>query len=76
MSEDIVARLRAADEWMLVGLEGLAFHSDAPFVAADEIERLRQTIKSIMDASMFPEDQFQRSVHDLCNRSLNGGGDE
>lgn len=41
MSDDIVARLRAADEWMLVGLEGLAFHNDAPFDAADEIERLR-----------------------------------
>ncbi len=41
MSDDIVSRLRAADEWMRVGLEGVAFHDDAPFDAADEIERLR-----------------------------------
>lgn len=50
MSDDIVAQLRAADEWMLVGLEGLAFSSNAPFEAADEITKLRADLAAEQDA--------------------------
>lgn len=60
MSEDIVARLRAADEWMLVGLEGLAFHSDAPFDAADEIERLRAELAAEREKAFTAMRVFER----------------
>lgn len=44
--------------------------------ALREIERLQRCIKSIRDASMFPTDEFQKAVHDLCNKALNGGSDD
>jgi hypothetical protein len=46
---DIVERLRGADEWMLVGLEGDAYSDDAPFDAADIIERQREALMKARD---------------------------
>ena len=47
---DIVNMLRAADEWMLVGLEGIAYSDGTPFEAADLIERQRAALRIAREA--------------------------
>lgn len=70
MIDDIVARLRAADEWMLIGLEGLAFSSNAPFEAADEITRLHADLAAMRDA-LTHANQMQRDTESARVRETN-----
>ena len=72
--EDIVKLLRAADEWMLVGLEGVAYSDDAPFEAADLLVRqrealriAREALKAVLDAKA---NYFTAHVYHKCSAAL------